>query len=331
VLALHAYFAFSPTERFPSCHGSTIVALPNGDLLAACYAGAREKATDVAILCARKPLDREWQAPAVVADTPGKAEGNPVLFLSEEGDVWLFYQTMHGSGEGPTQPGTGWTTCDIKRKRSADAGRTWGADEVIVSELGYCSRSKPLMLPNGDILLPIHDERRWSSLMLVSTDNGFAWRFSQEIDVGSGFEKGNIEPTVLLRKDGSVLCYMRSGARLGIWQSVSMDGGWTWSPPELTGLPNADAAVELLGLQSGHALLAFNNTSDGRTPLTLALSKDDAHSWFALRDAETDPGEYSYPALIQAANASIHMTYTYRRTHIRHIEFDEEWLVGGGQ
>jgi len=326
-LLLRFHFAFSPTPRFPSCHGSTVLALPNGDVLAAWYAGTREKARDVAILCARKPLGGEWGPALVVADTPGKSEGNPVLFLLEEGDIWLFYQTMHGSGEGRTQLGTGWTTCDIKRKRSADGGLSWSEDEIVVGELGYCTRSKPVMLPNGDIVLPIHDARRWTSLMLISADNGYSWRFSQEIDVGAGFNRGNVEPTLLLRRDGSLLCYMRSGASEGMWQCESTDGGWTWSPPELTGLPNPDSAAELLGLQSGHALLAFNNTREGRTPLTLALSKDDARSWFALRDVETEPGEYSYPALVQARNESIHLTYTYRRTHIRHLEFAEEWLL----
>ena len=170
---MRSEFVFSPTERFPSSHGSTIVVLPSGDLLAAWYAGSREKAPDVAILCARQPVGREWEAARVVADTPGKSEGNPVLFASEEGDVWLFYQTMHGSGEGLTVPGTGWTTCDIKRKHSADGGLSWSADEIIVDEWGYCTRSKPVLLPNGDIVLPIQDTRRWTSLMLITGDTGF--------------------------------------------------------------------------------------------------------------------------------------------------------------
>jgi len=318
---------FQPTERFPSSHGSTLVALPGGELLAAWYAGEREKAPDVAILCAhKKPGADRWTQARVVADTPGKAEGNPVLFLSDEGEVWLFYQTMQGSGEGRTRPGTGWTTCNVKRKRSADGGLNWGDEEIIVAELGFCIRSKPCLLPNGDIVLPMHDERNWSSIMLISTDDGQTWAFSDRIDCGRGFNKGNDEPTLLLRRDASLLCYMRSGLSEGIWQSVSGDGGWTWSPPELTGLPNPNSAVELLGLQSGHALLAFNNSRRARTPLTLALSRDEGASWLHCLDVEDQPGEYSYPALVQSGDGAIHLTYTYRRTHIAHVALTEEEL-----
>ena len=35
---------FEHISNFPSCHGSTIVELPNGDLRAAWYAGSREGA-----------------------------------------------------------------------------------------------------------------------------------------------------------------------------------------------------------------------------------------------------------------------------------------------
>ena len=75
-------FINQPTERFPSCHCSTIVELPSVDLLAAWYAGAAESRPDVAVVTARNPKGaKAWEACQIVSDTTGKPEGNWVLFL----------------------------------------------------------------------------------------------------------------------------------------------------------------------------------------------------------------------------------------------------------
>ena len=52
-------------------------------------------------------------------------------------------------------------------------------------------------------------------------------------------------------------------------------------------------------LQDGRQLLVFNNTPKGRTPLNVALSSD-GKQWKVVSTLEDQPGEYSYPAVIQA-------------------------------
>ena len=37
---------------------------------------------------------------------------------------------------------------------------------------------------------------------------------------------------------------------------------------------------------------------------------------------EREPGEYSYPAVIQAADGLVHITYTWKRERIRHAVID---------
>ena len=64
-----------------------------------------------------------------------------------------------------------------------------------------------------------------------------------------------------------------------------------------------------------------------RTPLSLAVSDDDGESWTIKMNLETEDGEYSYPAIIQGANGRIHIVYTYNRTHIKYVSFNEEELV----
>ena len=44
-------------------------------------------------------------------------------------------------------------------------------------------------------------------------------------------------------------------------------------------------------------------------------------------ELESNPGEYSYPCIIQTKDGKIHMTYTYRRYTIKHVEMNENWLI----
>ena len=325
-----ADFLFEKNERYPESHGSTIVELPNGDLLAAWYAGSREKGSDVAILAVRRRLGHDqWGAPFVLANDPQRSEGNPALFVDEQGTVWLFYNVMYGSGEGRTRQGTGWTSCKIHYKTSTDGGLTWRTPCTLTEEWGYITRCKPLQLKNGDILLPTHDERDWSSLFFIAEKGEPIWSTGQRIDCGGGFHWGNIEPTAIQRSDGDLLCFMRAGGpeTRRIWQSESFDRGRTWTRPVTVSLPNPDAAVDLLRLANGHVILAFNNSTVARSPLTLALSTDEGRSWGAFRDLDSGEGAFSYPTLLQTRDGLIHVTYTYSRRTIKHVCFSEDWIT----
>jgi len=88
------------TEIFPlvqeHVHGSTIVELPNGDLLAAWFQGSGERwADDVAILGARyKAGAAAWSKPFLMADVPGFPDINPILFLDSQDRLWLMWYTV---------------------------------------------------------------------------------------------------------------------------------------------------------------------------------------------------------------------------------------------
>ena len=319
---------FEQSERFPSSHCSDIEVLPNGDLYVVWYAGTREKHPDVAIVFARKPKgESEWQT-GVVIDTRGKSDGNPVLAQIEPGVLELYYQVMHGSGEGSTRLGTGWTTSDIRRITSTDNGKTWSEPEMIRHEWGYITKGALIRLANGDWPLPLHDERHWRSLAAYSTDARKTWSYTAPIDCGWGFKMGNIEPTVLERRDGTLLMIMRSAdPRHRAWKSLSTDHGRSWTEPrQIEELPNPNCSIEMYKLRSGAWLMAFNDSEASRTPLTLALSNDEGKSWPIRRHIETAQGEYSYPSLTQGPDGVVHITYTHRRETIKHAAFREEWV-----
>jgi predicted neuraminidase len=51
------------------------------------------------------------------------------------------------------------------------------------------------------------------------------------------------------------------------------------------------------------------------------VSKDATH-WRKFLTIESAPGEFSYPALIQAKSGSLLMTYTWDRKRIRFVKVD---------
>jgi len=67
----------------------------------------------------------------------------------------------------------------------------------------------------------------------------------------------------------------------------------------------------------------YNDTSTGRTPLSVALSND-GRTWTRVLTLETSPGEYSYPAVIQARSGRVYVTYTWQRRNIRYVELNPD-------
>jgi predicted neuraminidase len=66
--------------------------------------------------------------------------------------------------------------------------------------------------------------------------------------------------------------------------------------------------------------MIFNNTTVGRTPLNLAISTDGEH-FRVFATLEDTAGQYSYPAIIQAPNGDLDMTYTWQRKTIKYVHF----------
>ena len=93
----------------------------------------------------------------------------------------------------------------------------------------------------------------------------------------------------------------------------------------LTVLPNPSAGTDAVTLADGRHLIVYNHTPKGRTPLNVAVSSD-GRLWAAAVVLEREPGEYSYPAVIQAPDGLIHVTYTWKRQRITHVVLDPKRL-----
>ncbi len=123
---------FRAIEIFPlvdqHVHGSTIVELPNGDLLAAWFQGSGERwADDVAIMGARLRAGKDkWTRPFVMADVPGFPDINPILFLDPQDRLWLMWYTVIANQ---------WETSLPKYRISEDYMSQDGAPEWVWQEV----------------------------------------------------------------------------------------------------------------------------------------------------------------------------------------------------
>lgn len=306
---------------------STLVALPGGTLMCAWQAGKKDTAQDTAVhVSVLEAGATTWSDPRVLVDTPHLVDGNPVLHYDKNGVLWLFYVSAQG-GE--------WSTSRIKVIASTDQGASWSDARDLSDVTGLMTRHKPVEFEGGVLLLPVYDAQDWTSLMLLSRDGGHTWTPSGRIDTGLGSGKGAIEPSVVERGDGSLLCFLRDGSdHHRVWQSVSMDHGHTWSAPCPVDIPNPNSSLEAIRLEGGHLMMALNPTPKGTDTLSVWISQDDGMSWQVFRDIEHGQRQASCPAILQGADGLIHLTYCGSDGSVKHVAFNESWawqtaLLGG--
>lgn len=306
-------------------HGSSIIELPNQELLVAWYRGSGEhEADDVRIMGARKAYgSKTWGEPFVLADSAGFPDANPVVFIDGQKHLQLIWSMIVAND---------WRTSFLKNRVSVDYQRhqhapVWKIGEPLffdlkhfaadlhsgieayirdnpdrakpeavallntmagdkfLSRMGWIARSHPLTLPGGRILLPLYSDALSLSMMAISDDLGKTWFTSKPI-VGLG----NIQPTVVRKNDGKLVAYMRNAGPppRRLYMSVSGDNGVTWSLASYTDLPNPGSAAEVIRLSNGYWALVYNDTEMGRHSLAVSISDDEGKSWRWTRHLERD-------------------------------------------
>lgn len=312
-------------------HPAAITELDNGDLYLAFYGGTGEYGDDTKVFGARLAKGAEqFTEPVVIADTPFRSEGNPVLWQGPDGLVWLFYVIRLGDT---------WSTSLINLKISRDSAKTWSDSYLLTLEQGTMVRSQPIMLNNGDYLLPIYHETGFDRELVGDDTTSLFMR--RDAKTGQWSESGrirsrmgNLQPSVVQIDDDYLIAYCRRGGGYDpiedgyMVRAESRDGGHTWSEGVDSAFPNPNSAIDFIKLQSGNLLLVYNDSMVTRTPLSVALSMDNDKTWPIKHHIVEGPGPYAYPYVIQGKDGRIHLIFTsHGRTVINHAVFEEEALI----
>ena len=323
VLSAELIYALDNTPT-PQCHASTIVETPTG-LVAAWFGGSHEKNPDVGIWLSRE-VDGEWTKPVELVDGSENEDQdyacwNPVLFQPAEGPLMLFYKV----GLNPRD----WWGALIT---SDDGGKTWsksrrlGTDPALPKAnqnlLGPV-KNKPIQLADGSILCPTSTENEgWKVHFEVTRDLGKTWEVIGPLEG----DFNAIQPSILTYPNGrmQILCRSREDV---IAQSWSEDNGKSWAPTSGTELPNPSSGTDAVTLSDGRQLLVYNHTvrngefPSNRDMLNVAISKNGI-DWKPVLTLEKEKGEFSYPAMIQAEDGKVHITYTWNRKSVKHVVLD---------
>ncbi len=279
------------TYRIP-----TLVCSNKGTLLAFCE-GRKKSAEDTGDidLLLKRSYDngKTWTEQVVVYEDGGDEEvtiGNPVPIVEKGSErIHLFFTRNYRQ---------------IFYTRSHDDGITWDKPKEfthILEDFDYpriliaTGPVHGIQTKSGRLVVPVwvcdrtRKERylnvtlnRMRSGIIFSDDGGESWETG-------GLVPANIavmhEATVTERTDGSLLINMRTYNEPYRGESVSTDGGLTWSEPWLNNeLPEPTCQASMLKTSDGKFLFlnpanAAKGGTEHRKNLVLKLSNDQGRSW----------------------------------------------------
>src|SRR5690348_5494082 len=339
-----------PLEHWHN-HSSSIVELPNGNLLVCWFHGSGERtADDVLIQAARWTKSTgKWSTPFTLADTPGFPETNPTLFIDSKQRLFFFWPLIiahkwetalmkyrissdYQQASGPPHwehqdnivlipKNIAERTKEVLGKDAEGTGRQAEyaarmiehAKDEYFSRMGWFTRTHALELPSGRILLPMYSDGFSFGIMGISDDGGISWTGSEPI-IGYG----GVQPSVVRKNDGTLVAYLRDNGpppkRAQI--SYSKDDGVSWTQAVDSDIPNPGTSLEVIRLSNGDWIALHNDIERGRHSLAAAISDDEGKTWKWKRHLDGDPAkpgnvQYHYPSVIQAKDGFIHVTYSY--------------------
>ena len=245
---------------------------------------------------------RTWGKKVTLVENDGGCNVMEVNFLRlKNGDIALFHCQKNTEG----------SDCRVMMRVSKDEGKTFGPAKQLSPAEKYTglTNGRSIRLKSGRILL-----EAWEGgygYCYLSDDEGKTWREGQRVKP----REGCWEPACIELKDGRVMMLMRTHMG-GQYQSLSKDGGATWSEPVKTALVGTAAPVAISRIPTTGDLLAIWNHNPGakkRNPLTAAISKDEGKTWQQLRNLEDAADDaWAYPAVTWVKDRALITYFNYK-------------------
>lgn len=312
-----------------------------GRLWATWYAGGvNEGPQNFAVLVTSADDGTTWTEPVAVVDPPGNVRAyDPTLWIDPLGRLWWFWAQTYSHKDGNIFDGAAGVWA-VRTENAESATPAWSepfrlADGIMMNKPTVLSDGEwafPCAVWNnhGGGTVPEHLLGKQTSGLVVSTDEGATFVYRGGADVP---DRSFDEHMFVEFGDGSIQVLVRTF--YGIGQSISTDGGRTWTPGKDSGLGGPSSRFFIRRLQSGRLLLVNHKTAAGEKParnhLTAWLSDDDGASW--IGELELDERiAVSYPDGVQDANGDIWIIYDHQRHKYGDIlfaRFREEDVLAG--
>jgi predicted neuraminidase len=330
----------TPKDERDFVHAASIIAMPNGGLLAFWYRAKYEGAYNAELISARFD-GTQWSPTRVVTNSARvssdlamtiKSLANPVPFRRSDNEIWLFFAASRLSG---------WATCEVGLMRSFDNGETWGKVERVYASpfinISHLTKSTPFLFSDGRIGLPVYQEmtKKFPVLLVLNQDG-------EVIDkrrIGGGGKVG-FQPMIVPTGPSTAVAFVRRlrGRKVAkILMSRTDDGGQTWTQPAPVDLPNPSGPISAVRYDATHILMAFNDDPKVESNITLALSDLEGKTFqrvgiVARMDLPDDKKHYvAYPFLISSAPGQFDVVYSRPLKSINHVRVTSGWIEHGTQ
>jgi hypothetical protein len=262
---------------------------------------------------------------AIDPDGPGPLKAvDPQPWVDPDGKLWIIW---HHTGATHA-----WAIMADDAEKENPA---WSQPRIITSGI---MMNKPAILSHGDWLFAVNERKTGTiTLMkaLVSRDQGRTFRVQGALEVS--YDLRPCEPMIVERKGGSLWMLVRTTK--GIGESLSTDGGATWTPLKVPAIQHTSSRFFIGRLKSGTLLLVKHlgieedplsgGKAKQRRELTAFISKDDGKTWSKGLVID-ERVSCSYPDAQQAADGTIYMIWDYMRSREQEIlmtTFREEDVI----
>lgn len=296
----------APSQTNPRNSEGSFVTLKDGSILFVYshYTSGNGGDHDPAYLASRISKDggKTWTASdeRVLNNEGGMNVMSVSLLRLKNGEIAMFYLRKNTTDD-----------CIPYVRFSKDEAKTW-SDPIacIQDKQGYfvLNNDRVIQLKNGRLLMAVAWHKNLNSEMsgngnlfsYYSDDNGRTWKAGTEALAPKGIITQ--EPGVVELKNGDIMMFIRAtgGKQL---VSYSKDKGQSWTAAVAYNLDSPLSPASIERIPSTGDLFAIWNNNDGsnketkgeRTPLTIAISKDDGKTWQKVKNIEIDPdGWYCY-------------------------------------
>lgn len=316
-----------------SVHAATLALIktpqhPQGQLMAAWFAGSREGHSDVQIyasfLQTMSGQPEKWSDPVAILNRDNLAKqsqmfikklGNPVLYQTADGTIHLFVvATSYG----------GWAAAKIAHLTSND-GQAFKLKQILplspLTNVSHLVRTLPVPLADGGFYLPIYHE-------LVNKFE-VVLRFNQHGEwvgkIRPNHLTGTLQPAMVATSPDSCLMVRRHHPAQNLLVQTCHAGGLQWGKSVVSNISNEDNSLNIVQFNQ-KTYLIHNQAHDGNHRAQLWLSElhpvGNAYTVDKqLLLAEMNGREVSYPSAL-VVDDNLHVVYTQDRVAIRHLQIN---------
>ncbi|GHP55813.1 hypothetical protein VN1192_10660 [Helicobacter pylori] len=306
-----------------SVHASSLINLPNDNLLSAYFSGTKEGARDVKI--SANLFDgktNRWSEAFILLTKEDlsknaheyiKKLGNPLLFLHDD-KILLF---VVGVSMG------GWATSKIYQLESAlEPIRFKFVQKLSLSpflNLSHLIKNNPLNTTDGGFMLPLYHELATQYPLLLKFDK----QNNPKELLRPNTLNHQLQPSLTPFKDCALMAFRNHSFKNSLMLETCKTPT-AWQKPMLTNLKNLNDALNLINLNK--ELYLIHNPSDlSLRRKELLLSKLENSNSFKTLKILDKADEVSYPSY-SLNPYFIDIVYTYNRSHIKHIRFNMAYL-----